>query len=191
MVSHSGGGVCIFYKYTLGVCIVKSLRFSEWNFCEFSIQNRKDYVGLVYRSPNQDSFEFENFLLNFEKVLSCTVSCNFSFIIILDGFNDRSSVWCSGDKFKYEGVKIESLAAMHVFHRVIAQPTHLLPQTSPCIDLIFTDQPNLIVDSGFHSSLHADFNHQITWFKLNLSRENPPPFERLVWDYNRANVEVC
>ena len=38
---------------------------------------------------------------------------------------------------------------MHVFHHVIAQPTHLLPQTSPCIDLIFTDQPNLIVDSDF------------------------------------------
>ena len=46
------GGVCIFYKETLGVCIVKSLTFSEYIICEVSIQNSKDYVGVVYRSPS-------------------------------------------------------------------------------------------------------------------------------------------
>ena len=57
------------------------------------------------------------------------------------------------------------------------------------IDLIFTDQPNLIVDSGVHPSLHSNCHHQITYCKLNLSIEYPPPYEHLVWDYNRANVE--
>ena len=57
------------------------------------------------------------------------------------------------------------------------------------IDLIFTDQPNLIVDSGVHPSSHSNCHHQITYFKLNISIEYPPPYEHLVWDYNRANVE--
>ena len=54
---------------------------------------------------------------------------------------------------------------------------------------MFTNQPNLIVDSGVHPSLHSNCHHQITYFKVNLSIEYPPPYERLVWDYNRTNVE--
>ena len=71
----------------------------------------------------------------------------------------------------------------------MSQPTNLLPQTSRYIDLIFTDQANLIVDSGVHPSLQSNCHHQITYCKLNLNTEYPPPHECLVWDYNRANVE--
>ena len=59
----------------------------------------------------------------------------------------------------------------------------------PCIDLIFTDQPSLIVDSGFHPSLHSNCHYQITYCKFNLITEHPPPYERLIWNYNRTNVE--
>ena len=72
----------IFYKETLGVRIVKSLSFNECIICEVSIQNSKGYVGVVYRSPSQDSFEFENFLSNIEKVLSDTTLWNFLFTIL-------------------------------------------------------------------------------------------------------------
>ena len=78
---------------------------------------------------------------------------------------------------------------MHWFHQLISQPTHVLPQTSSFTDLTFTDQSNLIADSGVHHSLHSNCHHQITYCKLNLSTEYPPPYECLVWNYNRANVE--
>ena len=76
---------------------------------------------------------------------------------------------------------------MHEFHQRISQSTHLLPQTSYRIDLIFTDEPNLIVDSGVYPSLHLNCHHQITYGKLNLSIEYPSRYECSVWDYNRAN----
>ena len=183
------GGVYIFYKETLGVCIVKSLSFNECIICEVSIQNSKGYVGVVYRSPRQNIFEFENFLSKFEKVLSDTTFCNSLFTIILGDFNARSSVWWTRDKTTIEGTQLESLTSVYGFHQLISQPTHLLPQTSSCIDLIFTDQPNLIVDSGVHPSLHSNCHHQITYCKINLNIEYPPPYEGLVWDYNRANVD--
>ena len=47
-------GVCIFYKETLGVCMVQSLSFSECIFCEVFVQSCKGYVGVAYRSPSQD-----------------------------------------------------------------------------------------------------------------------------------------
>ena len=59
-----------------------------------------------------------------------------------------------------------------------------------CIDLIFTDQPSLVVDSGVHSTLHENCRHQITYCKLNLKIEYPPPYERLVWDFKRAVVNA-
>ena len=49
-----------------------------------------------------------------------------------------------------KGTQLESPTTVHGFHQLLSQPTHLLPQTSSCIDLILTDQPNLIVDSGAH-----------------------------------------
>ena len=50
------GGVCIFYKETLGVCIVKSLSFNECIICEVSIQNSKGYVGVVILVPKPKYF---------------------------------------------------------------------------------------------------------------------------------------
>ena len=43
--------------------------------------------------------------------------------------------------------------------------------SSPCIDLIFTDQPNLSENSGVHASLHPNCHHQIahTSFNPNIS----------------------
>ena len=90
--------VCIFYKETLCVCIVKSLSFSECIICEVSIQNSKGHVGIAYRSLSQGSFEFEKFLSNFEKGVSDTTSCNSLFTIALGDFNVRSLVWKTRDK---------------------------------------------------------------------------------------------
>ena len=63
-----------------------------------------------------------------------------------------------------------------------------MPNSSSCIDLIFTDQPNLVVDSGVHPSLHPNCHHQITYCKFNLFIEYPPPYERQVWDYDHADT---
>ena len=86
---------------------------------------------------------------NFE-VLSDTTSGNSLFTIHLGDFNVRSSVWWTREKTIMKGTELESLTTVHGFHQLLSQPTHLLPQTSSCIDLILNDQPNLIVDSGAH-----------------------------------------
>ena len=64
----------------------------------------------------------------------------------------------------------------------------ILPSSSSCIDLIFTDQPSLVVSSGAHPSLHANCHHQITYCKLNLKIEYPPPYQHLVWNFKKANI---
>ena len=81
------------------------------------------------------------------------------------------------------------LTSLHSLHQLVSEPKHLLPQSNSCFDLIFTDQPNLVVNCSTNTSLNSKCHHQITHCKLNLSIEYPPPYERLVWDYRKANIK--
>ena len=121
--------------------------------------------------------------------MNTTASSSSLFTIILGAFNARFSFWWKNDKTTVEGAHLEALTSSHGFHLLISEPTNLLPTSTSCIDLIFTDQLNLVVDGGTHSSLNPKSHHQITYCKLNLNIKNPPPYQQLVWDYKRANVE--
>ena len=45
------------------------------------------------------------------------------------------------------------------FSQIINEPTHVLNNTSSCIDLIFTSQSNLVMYSGVDPSLHPNCHH--------------------------------
>ena len=45
------------------------------------------------------------------------------------------------------------------------------------------------METGVHSSLHANCHHHITFAKFNLKIHYPPPYEREVWHYQKANVD--
>ena len=68
-------------------------------------------------------------------------------------------------------------------HFVSTEPPQRLLNSSSCIDITFTSQPNLVSYSSFHSSLHRNCHHQITFAKLDLRIEYPTLYERLVWYY--------
>ena len=149
---------------------------------------KKGYIAVLYRSPSQNSLEFDNFILDFEKMLSDINSCNPHFSIILGDFNVRSNNWWQGDTQTSEGSQIDYLTTSYGFQQLIPDPTHILKNSSSCIDLIFTDQPNLITDSSTHLSLHPNCHHNITFCKINLKITYPPPYRRLMWDFKRANI---
>ena len=44
--------------------------------------------------------------------------------------------------------------------------------------------------SGIHSSFHSNCHHQIVFAKFYLSIFYPPPYEKTVWYYERANTDV-
>ena len=55
------------------------------------------------------------------------------------------------------------------------------------MELIFSSLPNLIIDSGFHLSLHSNRQYQIVYAKFNLEIIYPPLYLREVWHYKDAN----
>ena len=73
--------------------------------------------------------------------------------------------------------------------QVITELTHIFEKYASCIDLIFTNQPNIVMDSGVHLSLREKCHHQIIYSKLNLKIECPPPYIRKIWDYNISETD--
>ena len=72
--------------------------------------------------------------------------------------------------------------------QVISESTNFEPNKNPsCIDLVITDQPNLILDSGTRASLDQYCHHQIIYCKVNFKIPPPPPLDRKIWHFNRAN----
>ena len=84
---------------------------------------------------------------------------------------------------------LDALLESNDLTQLIDQPTNIEFTVVSCIDLIITDQPNLFVDYGIHSSLDNFCHHQIIHGKVNASVPSPPPYIRQVWDYSKANKE--
>ena len=57
-----------------------------------------------------------------------------------------------------------------------------------CIDLIFTNQENLFLESGVHPTLHGQCHHQIIYGLLSIKNPAPPPYKRRLWYYDKANT---
>ena len=88
-------------------------------------------------------------------------------IMVIGNLNTRSSKWWTDNKTTEEGLKIENLLSQFSLSQVINKPTHISQNFSSCIDLLFTNQENLITDSGIHPSLHSNYHHQIIYGKFN------------------------
>ena len=157
---------------------------------EVSINNKRGYVISMCRSPSQTSDDFNSFTTNLEKLVINISSTNPHFILMIRDFNAKSSNWPSNDTTTAKGAKLDYLTSLYGMKQVITEPTHILENSSSCIDLIFSNQPNLIMDSGVHPTLHSKCHHQIIYAKLNLKIEYPPPYTRKIWNYSRSETDL-
>ena len=90
-------------------------------------------------------------------------------IIITGDSNCRSTQWWKNDIGNMEGKLFEPLASDNGLHQLTSEPTHLMAKSKSCINLLFTDEPNLIIESGVHPSLHDQCHHQNIYGKLSVS----------------------
>ena len=181
------GGVCIYYKESLPVRVLSLPYLKEALLLEMIDNNKKIIVSVIYRSPSQNNREFNSFLSSFEQLLSEISKRKPTVSIITGDFNARSSSWWSNDTDTLEGTNLYSLTSSNNFSQLINEPTHIQRNSSSCIDLIFTDRPNLAVNSGVHASLHPNCHYQVVHTSFDLNISYPPPYQRLIWDYKKAD----
>ena len=111
-------------------------------------------------------------------------------VLVIGDFNVKSSSWCFDDINTIEGTQLESMISYYRLCQIINEPTHILPSSASCIDLIFTNQPNLVINSGVHPLLYQNCHYQIIFAQINIKVYCSPAYKQLVWDYKKANIDA-
>ena len=184
------GGVGLFFKNSLPVIVRHDLSLDETIVVELKFGRKKIFFTVLYRSPafNHTSPEFHAFLSNFKNLYSKIKAENPFATFFTGDFNAHPQFWWSDGDTTPEGREIEDLFTSLGLSQIISEPTNFEPNCNPsCIDLVVTDQPNLILNSGTRASLDSFCHHQIIHCKVNFRIPPHPPFERKIWHFNRAN----
>ena len=180
------GGVGLFYKNSLPVVIRNDLSFEESIVAELKFGRKKKCFTVLYRSPafDHNSPNFQTFLSDFNN-LYAKIKAENPFAVFFKGdFNAHSKYWWPDGDATTEGSEIEFLLSS----LGLSEPTNFEPNNNPsCIDLVITDQPNLILDSRTRGSLDPNYYHHIIYCKVNFRIPPPPPLDRKIWQFTRAN----
>ena len=73
---------------------------------------------------------------------------------------------------------------------IIKEPIHISNNSASCIDVIFTSQPNLLMHSSVHTSMHPNCHHKIVFSKFNHTIFYPQSYKRLAWHYQQTNTDL-
>ena len=166
--NNKRGGVCIFYRTTLPLTVLNISYLSECITFEKSIGKQVCRFIHFYRSPSQRQEEFQTFISNFKLSLDALLCGNPFLTVIIGDFNAKSKDWCSIDITSFEGSELDFLTSQFGLLQKIKEPTHIVDNSRSCIDLIFTSQPNMVIDSGVHASLHSNCHNQVIYAKFDL-----------------------
>jgi len=164
------GGVGIFYKESLPLRIREDLAFDEVIVAELIFSRKKIFFTVLYRNPHSkaQSPEFNTFLTNLEN-LYLKIKSEKPYAMFFTGdFNGHSQSWYPDGDTNAEGLQLDNLFSNLGLSQMISEPTHFMRDNCKpsCIDLILTDQPNLVLESGVRASLDQTVKHQIIFCKL-------------------------
>ena len=183
--------IFVFYKNSLPVVLRNDLYFDETIVVELKFGRKRVFFTILYRSPasNHNSPEFQSFLTNFENLCSNMRSENPFAMFFTGDFNAHSQFWWPNGDTSLEGTEIDELFTKLGLFQLISEPTNFEPNKNPsCIDLVVTDQPNIVLDCGTRSSLDSLCHHQIVQCSVNFRIPPPPPYERKIWHFDRADI---
>ena len=102
----------------------------------------------LYRPLSQTRDIFETFADNFELTLDSIINNNPFLIVALGNFNAKTTNWYKNDINSYDGSKNDTITSQFGL-QITNEPTYVTSNSSSCIYLVFTSQPNLVMKSVF------------------------------------------
>ena len=190
-VDRNYGGVMVYVSENIASQDRKDLEtLQDQLILELNINNRRIFVSSNYRKHHADQTELtaymENFELSVENIKSQSPFCSF----FIGDYNCHNSAWLSSDRTDTPGELLNDIILQNGFQQLVNEPTHFMGNTKTCIDLVITDQPNLVNECCVLPSLHNRCHHFLNHVDINISNTPPPAYFRRIWHYNRANVEA-
>ena len=121
----------------------------------------------------KDSIEFISFLKNLENLHEKSKNEKPYAMFFTGDFNAHSQTWYPEGDTNPEGVDLDNLFSDLYLTQLISEPTYFMRDTCQptYMDLIATDQPNLVLDSGVRDLLDGTVKHKIVICKINFKTQ--------------------
>ena len=100
---------------------------------------------------------------------------------MIGDFHAKSRNWSYNDTTA-EGAQLDYLTSLYGLKQVITESTHIWNSSSGCIDFIFSNQTNVITDSGVDRAL--DSNSKF------MSKIKYPPYARKILVCRRSETDL-
>ena len=175
------GGVGLFYKSSLPVIVRNDLSFNESVVVELKFGRKK---VLFYIEVQHLIIILLIFKHSCPILKICMLKLKLKTLLqyfFTGDFNAHSQFWWPDGDTTPEGTEIENLITSLGLTPVISELTNFEPNKNPsCIDLVITDQPSLILDSGTRASLDPYCHHQIIYCKVNFRIPRPSQREKKI-----------
>ena len=111
-------------------------------------------------------------------------------LVALGDFNAKLTTSVQMTKLFLKEIKIEYITSQFGLSQIINEPMYILDTSRSCIDLIFTSQPDLVIKSGVHRSLHQNCHHQVIYAQFNLHIYYALPYCRKIGHNQDANTDL-
>ena len=153
-----------------------------------TVKNEKCFLTCLYRSPSQNREQFQSFCDSLDILMNNINSLNPAISITTGDFSGKCLKWYTFDTSDNIGKELDTITSTVGYSQIIDKPTHFTNNSSSCIDLIFTSNPSILVDSGIEKSLCSSCHHDIIYGNTNFTVPLPPPHFRTIWDYKNADA---
>ena len=187
--NRHGGGVAMYAHNSLPIRYLPQFDLNDLELVcvEVKLQSKSIIVGCCYRPPSSRA-EGDVFLENFQNVLNLMFVNSPDSLFILGDFNDRCFSWEDNHNASDLGLKFRDQIENNILFQIIRDPTYITENYTSLLDLIITDSPGYVLDSGVGNPI-GDPHHCYVFCKLCITYCKDVKYHRGIWLYNNANID--
>lgn len=190
-ITGDGRGVAVFTHARLKANNVPVTpgNFKDAVFCSIRLRNNDHLLlGCIYRSPNSSRENNDNL----EKVMAWAMSLNYSHVCITGDFNYKEIDWESNSanaSNNHQSTKFLIKVNDLFLYQHVEEPTHYRAEQTPSrLDLVFTNEPNLVSDLKYETPLGAS-HHLVLPFKLRCYTEDRSSARKIIHKFAEGDYE--
>ena len=143
-------------------------------------------VGSYYRAPGANEESKDIFLTSFQSCLDIAFGENPKALVILGDFNDRCKTFDSNHIESELQNRLRNLVFANNLSQMITEPTRITQTSEYLLDLVITDSPGYVLNSGVTPPI-CKVDHHGVFCKLNFKSPKVNSFCRKIYNYHGAD----
>lgn len=186
--NRHGGGVMVYVLNSLS-CIRRfdlEVGNTEMLWIQLNLNNKRVMMCVCYRPPGQCAAKIQDFLTDLQTSIDLAISTLSDSIIITGDLNDRCIMWDDDRPVSELNTQLRDLVLLNNMYQIITEPTHYTDHSAYLLDIIITDSPGFIEQSGLLPHI-GNLHHLPIFARFKYTYMSRRSFTRDVWHYHNGN----